>query len=66
VFDLGLCPFGLKRDWISSVGAKAASFEPGNSWENGYSESFNASVRDELLNGKLFYSLADAKIVIES
>ncbi|WP_204114533.1 IS3 family transposase [Shimia biformata] len=54
------------RDWIAAVGAKTAYIEPGSPWENGYCESFNARLRDELLNGEIFYSLAEAKIIIES
>jgi putative transposase len=54
------------RDWIAAVGAKTAYIEPGSPWENGYCESFNAKLRDELLNGEIFYSLAEARIVIES
>lgn len=53
------------RDWITGVGAKCAFIEPGSFWENGYCESFNSKLRDELLNGEIFYSLAEAKIVIE-
>jgi transposase InsO family protein len=53
------------RDWIAAVGAKTAYIEPGSPWENGYVESFNARFRDELLNGEIFYSLCEAKIVIE-
>ena len=53
------------RDWIAAVGARTACIEPGSPWENGYCESFNAKPRDELLNGEIFYSLAEAKIVIE-
>lgn len=53
------------REWIAAVGARAAYIEPGSPWENGYCESFNAKLRDELLNGEIFYSLAEAKIVIE-
>ena len=53
------------RDWISAVGAKAAYIEPGSPWENGYCESFNARLRDELLNGEVFYSLKEALKVIE-
>jgi putative transposase len=34
-------------------------------WENGYSESFDARLRDELLDGEIFYSLKEARIVIE-
>lgn len=53
------------RDWIAAVGAKAAFIEPGSPWENGYCESFNARFRDELLNGELFYSIREARIIIE-
>lgn len=53
------------REWIAAVGAKTAYIEPGSPWENGYVESFNARLRDELLNGEIFYSLREAKIVIE-
>ena len=53
------------RDWITAVGAKTADIEPGSPWENGYCESFNARFRDELLNGELFYTLKEARIVIE-
>jgi transposase InsO family protein len=38
---------------------------PGSPWENGYCESFNSKLRDELLNGEIFYTLNEAKIVIE-
>lgn len=53
------------REWIAAVGAKTAYIEPGSPWENGYVESFNSKLRDELLNGEIFYTLAEAKIVIE-
>ena len=53
------------RDWIAAVGAKTAYIEPGSPWENGYCESFNARLRDELLNGELFYTLREAQILIE-
>lgn len=53
------------REWIVAVGAKTAFIEPGSPWENGYCESFNSKHRDELLNGEFFYSLAEARIVIE-
>ena len=39
--------------------------EPGSPWENGYVESFNGKLRDELLNGELFYILTGAKVLIE-
>ncbi|TCK19742.1 transposase InsO family protein [Ancylobacter aquaticus] len=54
------------RDWIAAVGSRTAFIEPGSPWENGYCESFNSKLRDELLNGEIFYILAEAKIVIES
>jgi len=54
------------QEWIAVVGAKTAYIEPGSPWENGYIESFNARLRDELLNGEIFYTLREAKIVIES
>ena len=54
------------QDWIALVGAKTAYIEPGSPWENGYCESFNSKLRDELLNGEIFYSLKEARIVIES
>jgi transposase InsO family protein len=54
------------QDWIAAVGAKAAYIAPGCPWENGFIESFNSRLRDELLDGEIFYSLAEAKIVVES
>ena len=54
------------QDWLAAVGAKAAYIEPGSPWENGYVESFNARLRDELLDGEIFYTLREAQIVIES
>jgi len=54
------------QDWIAAVGAKTAYIEPGSPWENGYCESFNSKLRDELLNGEIFYTLAEARIIIES
>jgi len=54
------------RNWINAVGAKTAYIEPGSPWENGYCESFNSKLRDELLNGEIFYTLKEAQIVIES
>jgi transposase InsO family protein len=53
------------RDWIAAVGSKTAYIEPGSPWENGYVESFNSKLRDELLNGEIFYSLREAQILIE-
>src|SRR5512136_285600 len=54
------------QEWIAAVGAKTAYTTPGSPWENGFIESFNARLRDELLDGEIFYSLAEAKIVVES
>ena len=53
-------------DWLAAVGAKTAYIMPGSPWENGYCESFNSKLRDELLNGEIFYTLKEAKIVIET
>ena len=53
------------QKWIGLVGARTAYITPGSPWENGYVESFNARLRDELLNGEIFCSLREAQIVIE-
>src|SRR5262249_32100538 len=54
------------QDWIAVAGAKTAYIERGSPWENGYIESFNARLRDELLNGEIFYTSREAQVVIES
>lgn len=54
------------REWIAAVGAKTAYIMPGSPWENGYCESFNSKLCDELLDGEIFYTLKEAKIVIEN
>ena len=54
------------QDWIKALGAKTAYIAPGSPWENGYVESFNARLRDELLDGEIFYSLREAQVIIES
>ena len=54
------------REWLASVGCATLYIEPGSPWENGYCESFNGRLRDECLNGEIFYSLKEAQIVIES
>jgi transposase InsO family protein len=56
---------GAVQEWIAAVGAKTAYIAPGSPWENGYIESFNARLRDELLDGEIFYSLREAQIIIE-
>lgn len=53
------------RSWLAGVGAKTLYIEPGSPWENGYCESFNGKLRDELLNGEIFCSLKEAKVLIE-
>jgi transposase InsO family protein len=55
------------QEWITAVGAKTAYIAPGSLlWENDFIESFNARLRDELLDDEIFYSLNEARIVIES
>jgi len=44
------------RKWLADTGAKTLYIEPGSPWENGYCESFNSKLRDEFLNGEIFYS----------
>jgi putative transposase len=51
------------RGWIGGVGAKMAYIEPGNPWENGYVESFNGKLRDELPNMEVFNTLLEARIL---
>jgi putative transposase len=53
------------KGWISSVGARTAFIEPGSPWENGYVESFNGKLRDELLNAEVFNTLLEARVLIE-
>ena len=53
------------REWLSRVGVKTLYIEPGCPWENGYNESFNGKLRDELLNGEIFYTLKEVQILIE-
>ncbi len=53
------------RDWLAGLGVKTLFIEPGSPWENGYIESFNGKLRDELLNREIFTTLTEAKILIE-
>jgi putative transposase len=53
------------RKWLAKVGTGTLYIEPGSPWENGYCESFNGKLRDECLNGEIFYSLREAQVVIE-
>jgi transposase InsO family protein len=53
------------RDWLGRIGVKTLFIEPGSPWENGYNESFNSKLRDELLNCEIFYTLKEAQVLIE-
>ena len=53
------------RKWLASLDVKTLFIEPGSPWENGYIESFNGKMRDELLNREIFTTLEEAKILIE-
>jgi len=55
----------LVRKWLSKLNVKTLFIELGSPWENGYNESFNGKLRDELLNGEIFYTLKEARILIE-
>lgn len=54
------------REWLDRVGVKTLFIQPGSPWENGYVESFNGKLRDVVLNREIFYTLKEAKIIIES
>jgi len=53
------------RSWLNRLGVKTLYIEPGSPWENGYIESFNGKLRDELLDREIFTTLKEAKILIE-
>jgi len=53
------------KEWLGDLGVNTAFIEPGSPWENGYVESFNSKLRDELLDGEIFYSLKESQIPIE-
>ena len=53
------------RGWLQRLGVKTLFIEPGSPWENGYIESFNGKLRDELLNGEIFDTVIEARIIIE-
>ena len=53
------------RKWLSRLGVKTLFIEPGSPWENGYIESFNGKMRDELLNREVFTTLKEAQVLIE-
>jgi len=54
------------RDWLTRLEVKTLFIEPGSPWENGYIESFNGKLRDELLNREIFTTLLEAKVLIEN
>ncbi len=56
----------MVREWLPKVGAQTLFIEPGSPWENGYCESFNGKLRDELLNREIFYSLKEVQVLTES
>ena len=56
---------GAVRKWLSNIGVKTLYIEPGSPWENGYIESFNGKMRDELLDREIFTTLDEAKVLIE-
>jgi len=53
------------RSWLNRLGVKTMFIEPGSPWENGYIESFNGKLRDELLNREVFTTLEEARVLIE-
>jgi transposase InsO family protein len=53
------------REWLTRLGIQTLFIEPGSPWENGYVESFIGKLRDELLNGEIFYTLNEARVLIE-
>jgi putative transposase len=54
------------RNWLNRLGVKTLFIEPGSPWENGYIESFNGKLRDELLNREIFTTLVEAKVLMEN
>jgi transposase InsO family protein len=54
------------REWLGRIGVRTLFIEPGSPWENGYVESFIGKLRDELLNGEIFDTLLEARVVIEN
>ena len=53
------------RKWLNRLGVKTLFIEPGSPWENGYIESFNGKLRDELLKREIFTTLEEARVLIE-
>ena len=53
------------RKWLGRLDVQTLFIEPGSPWENDHNESFNGKLRDELLNGEIFYTLKEAQILVE-
>ena len=53
------------RSWLKRLNAKTLYIEPGSPWENGYIESFNGKLRDELLDREIFDTLFEAKVLVD-
>jgi transposase InsO family protein len=56
----------IVRGWLRRLGVETLFIEPGSPWENGYIESFNGKLRYELLNGEIFDTILEARVVIEA
>ena len=54
------------QDFLAKIGVKTAYITPGSPWENGFNERFNGILRDELLNGEVFYNLKEAQVMVEN
>jgi putative transposase len=53
------------REWLKRVGVRTLFIEPGSPWENGYNESFNGKLKDELIHREIFYTLREAQVLVE-
>jgi len=56
----------VAKDWLGKIGVRTLYIEKASPWENGYNESFNGKLREELFNGEVFYSLTEARVLIEA
>jgi transposase InsO family protein len=55
----------MLRQWYEQLAVSPLFIDPGSPWENGYVESFNGKLRDELLHGELFYALHEAQVIVK-
>jgi len=55
----------MVRNWLGRLDVRTLYIEPGSPWENGYIESFNGKLRDELLNGEIFDTVLEARVLTE-